>query len=44
MKIETKYDVGRTFWVPRVRKQFVKTETLVYEGEEWERKVFDYKA
>ena len=44
MKIQTKYDVGHLFWVPRVRKQFVRTETLIYEGEEWERKVFDYKA
>lgn len=38
MKIETKYDVGHLFYVPRVYKR-IKTETMMWEGEEWERNV-----
>jgi hypothetical protein len=30
--------------VPRVHKQFVRTETLRYEGEEWTRDVFEMRA
>jgi len=44
MKIETKYDVGHTYWVPRVKKIFVRKETLCHEGEEWHRDVFETKA
>ena len=38
MIIETKYNIGDTFWVPRVRKQY-RTETLKFEGEEWTREI-----
>jgi hypothetical protein len=38
MLIETKYDVGHTFWVPRSRKVF-EQEELNYEGETWYRDV-----
>ena len=38
MKIETRYDVGHLFYVPRVLKR-IKTETMMWEGREWERKV-----
>ena len=34
MVIETKYDVGHTFWVPRVYKKYEQQE-LVWEGETW---------
>jgi hypothetical protein len=43
MIIETKYDAGHQFWVPRCRKTF-KTETLTFEGEEWKRQVPDFHA
>jgi hypothetical protein len=43
MKLVTKYDIGHTFWVPRSRKKFV-TETLTWEGEEWNREVVVYEA
>jgi len=38
MLIETKYDVGHTFWVPRSRKVF-EQEELNYEGETWYRDI-----
>ena len=41
MNIVTKYDVGHTFWVPRVYKQF-KQEELVWEGETWYKDVESY--
>ena len=44
MLIPTKYNIGYTYWVPRVYKQFVRTETLRHEGEEWTRDVFEMKA
>ena len=44
MEIKTKYDIGHTFWVPRVYKQFVRTETLCHEGEEWTRDVYEMVA
>lgn len=44
MLIPTKYNVGHTFWVPRVHKMFINTETLRYEGEEWTRDVFEMRA
>ena len=44
MLIPTKYNVGHTFWVPRVHKMFDRTETLCYEGEEWTRDVFEMRA
>ena len=42
MKIETKYDVGHLFYVPRVYKR-IKTETMMWEGEEWERNIEYYE-
>ena len=44
MIIPTKYNIGYTYWVPRVYKQFVRTETLCYEGEEWTRDVYEMRA
>jgi hypothetical protein len=44
MLIPTKYNIGYTYWVPRVYKQFVRTETLCHEGEEWTRDVYEMKA
>ena len=44
MLIPTKYSIGYTYWVPRVYKQFVRTETLCHEGEEWTRDVYEMKA
>ena len=41
MNIITKYDVGHTFWVPRVYKQF-KQEELVWEGETWYKDIETY--
>lgn len=41
MLVTTKYDVGHTFWVPRVRKEFHQQE-LVFEGETWYKKVESY--
>ena len=41
MNIVTKYDVGHTFWVPRVYKQF-KQEELVWEGETWYKDIETY--
>ena len=38
MVINTKYDVGHTFWVPRSRKVFEQGE-LNYEGETWYRDI-----
>ena len=38
MLIETKYDIGHTFWVPRSRKVF-EQEELNYEGETWYRDI-----
>ena len=44
MLIPTKYNIGYTYWVPRVYKQFVRKETLCHEGEEWTRDVYEMKA
>jgi len=44
MLIPTKYSIGHTFWVPRVHKMFVTTETLTYEGEDWTRDVYEMRA
>lgn len=41
MLITTKYDVGHTFYVPRVRK-VTAYEELVFEGETWTKKVETY--
>ena len=41
MNIVTKYDIGHTFWVPRVRKQ-IQQEELVWEGETWYKDVETY--
>ena len=43
MIMETKYDVGHTFWVPRCHIEYDK-ETLVFEDNEWEREVKRYCA
>ena len=42
MIVETKYDVGHTFWVPRVYKKFEQQE-LVFEGETWYKDVETYQ-
>jgi hypothetical protein len=41
MIINTKYDVGHTFYVPRVRKQTTQQE-LHFEGETWYKDVETY--
>jgi hypothetical protein len=41
MNIMTKYDIGHTFYVPRVRKE-VRQEELVWEGEYWYKDVETY--
>jgi hypothetical protein len=41
MIVETKYDVGHTFWVPRVYKKFEQQE-LVWDGETWYKDVETY--
>ena len=43
MKLETVYDVGHVFWVPRCRIEYDELE-LVWEGETWTRKVPKYVA
>ena len=42
MDISTKYDIGHTFWVPRVRKRY-ETLELDHEGETWIREVETYE-
>jgi len=42
MEISTKYDVGYTFWVPRVRKHY-ETLELDHEGETWIREIESYE-
>ena len=42
MNINTKYDVGHTFWVPRVRKRY-KNVDLTYDGYLWVREVESYE-
>jgi hypothetical protein len=42
MNINTKYDVGHTFWVPRVRKRYKKVD-LTYDGYLWVREVESYE-
>ena len=42
MNINTKYDVGHTFWVPRVRKRYDNLE-LRYEGNIWFREIERYE-
>jgi len=41
VNIQTKYDVGHTFWVPRVYKRIIQQE-LVWEGETWHKNVETY--
>ena len=41
MRIETKYDVGHIFWVPRVYKRITKQE-LVWDGEVWHKDIATY--
>jgi len=41
MNITTKYNIGHTFWVPRVRKE-IQQEELVWEGETWYKDVETY--
>jgi hypothetical protein len=41
MNVTTKYDVGHTFWVPRVYKKFEQQE-LIWEGETWYKDVETY--
>lgn len=41
MIVNTKYDVGHTFWVPRVYKRITQQE-LVWEGESWYKDVETY--
>lgn len=43
MNIETKYNIGHKFIVPRCRKTYV-VEELTYEGETWRRKVESYES
>lgn len=43
MKIETKYDIGHTFWAPRCYERF-KEEKIVWDGEEWYRNIAYYEA
>lgn len=43
MNIQTKYDIGHEFIVPRCRKTYV-VEELTYEGETWQRKVDSYES
>jgi len=42
MEIRTKYDVGHTFWVPRVRKHY-ETLELDHDGETWIRELETYE-
>ena len=42
MLINTKYDIGHTFWVPRSINEYVSTEELQYEGEIWKRDVYEF--
>lgn len=44
MIVETKYDIGHTFWVPRSINEYITTEELQYEGEIWYRKVFEFRG
>ncbi len=41
MIINTKYDIGHTFWVPRVHKKIIQEE-LVWEGESWFKEMETY--
>lgn len=43
MIIETKYDIGHKFIVPRCRKTYV-VEELTYEGETWQRKIDSFES
>ena len=40
MIIETKYDIGYEFWVPRTRKIY-KEEKMVLDGVEWTREIVE---
>jgi len=42
MLVTTKYDVGHTFWVPRVYKRYTKEE-LTWEGETWYKEIETYE-
>lgn len=41
MNVTTKYDIGHTFWVPRVRKEYTRQE-FNFEGETWYKDVETY--
>jgi predicted RNA-binding protein len=41
MIIPTKYNIGHTFWVPRVYREYSQQE-LVWEGETWYKEVETY--
>ena len=41
MIINTKYDIGHTFWVPRVHRKIIQEE-LVWEGESWFKEMETY--
>ena len=41
--METRYEIGHTFWVPRSVKR-VATEKMCFEGETWNREVLKYVA
>lgn len=43
MIIETKYDIGHTFWVPRCAIEY-STEEMYFENETWTRQVENYVA
>lgn len=43
MLVETKYEIGYTFWSPRVRKRYVKAE-LEHNGQIWYREVEHYES
>lgn len=43
MNITTKYDVGYTFWVPRVAKRYKNIE-IYHEGHIWRREVSYFEA
>ncbi len=43
MIIETTYDIGHKFIVPRCRKTYA-VEELTYEGETWQRKIDSFES
>ena len=43
MLVETKYEIGYTFWSPRVRKRYIKAE-LEHDGQVWYRDIEHYES